>query len=43
MMVGRDTVTLTVTYNPNLVSEEFMAEHVQELEGVEWVRIDFED
>jgi hypothetical protein len=35
-----DYVFLKVKYDPLLVSPEFMAEHVYELEGVDWVVIE---
>jgi hypothetical protein len=34
-----DHVTLFITFDPTLVSPEFMAEHIQELEGVESVEV----
>lgn len=37
---GMETVYLAVTYDPALVTPEFMAEHVFELEGIEAVRVE---
>jgi hypothetical protein len=42
-MNGTEFVVLKVKYDPALVTPEFMAEQVHELEGVEWVRIEEAD
>lgn len=39
----KDRVAFFVTFDPNLVSESFMAEHLYELEGVEVVTIEDAD
>jgi hypothetical protein len=34
-----DHVILIIRYDPSLVSPEFMAEHITELEGVDTIKI----